>query len=241
MKNNFILFTFFLSTFFGFSQEKKEIDSAAVYIIERMSNIIGDLESVSFNLQKSEDVLDSNLNILKEYSTSMVTFSGPNKLLVRTFDHDQSQVQYDGRYVSYYNYNENNYVTLEAPGTTLEMIDQMHLDYDFKFPAADFFYPSFKDDVLMAFDSVKYVGKKMIDGEECYHIMANNENLNVQFWISNQTFLLPKRFVVIYKNKSNLQYECTFNNWQLNPNIPDSAFDFLPPPNSKLISILKKS
>jgi hypothetical protein len=71
--------------------------------------------------------------------------------------------------------------------------------------------------------------------------MATNTDLNVQIWVSNKTYLLPKRFVIIYKNESNIQFESTFSNWTLNPNIPNAVFDFLPPPNAKLISILKKS
>jgi hypothetical protein len=117
----------------------------------------------------------------------------------------------------------------------------MNIDYNFNFPAADFFYPSFTDDMIEQFTSIKYLGKQFIDGEECYHIMATNKDLNVQLWISNETNFLPKHFVIIYKNKSNLQYESRFSNWSLNPNIPDSVFDFMPPPNAKLISILKKS
>ena len=121
------------------------------------------------------------------------------------------------------------------------MIDEMHQSYDFQFPAADFFYPSFTDDMIEAFDAINYLGTNTIEGEECYHIMATNNDLNVHFWVSNKTYLLPKKFVIIYKNKSNLQYESTFSNWTLNPNIPDSVFNFLAPPNAKLISILKKS
>ena len=136
---------------------------------------------------------------------------------------------------------ENNYITLEAPESTLEMIDKMHLDYNFNFPAADFFYPSFTDDMLEQFSTIKYLGSEFINGEECHRIMATNDEINVQLWLSNGTYLLPKRFVIIYKNKSNLQYQSTFSNWSLNPNTPNSIFGFLPPPNAKLISILKKS
>ena len=148
---------------------------------------------------------------------------------------------YDGSHLSYYNFDENNYITLEAPESTLEMIDKMHLDYNFNFPAADFFYPSFTDDMLEQFSTIKYLGSEFINGEECHRIMATNDEINVQLWLSNGTYLLPKRFVIIYKNKSNLQYESTFSNWIINPNIPNSTFDFLPPPHAKLISILKKS
>ena len=242
MKKNLLSLPLLFISFFGYAQEVKKIDSTAIYILDKMGDVIGDLESVSFNLKNSTDKLDADKNIVKHYSTSAISFSGPDKLSVSSEGtRGRNGFYYDGTYLSYYNYDENNYVTIEAPETTLEMIDEMHLDYDFQFPAADFFYPSFTDDMMEQFTSIEFLGRKTIEDEECYHIMATNKDLNVQLWVSNKTYLLPKRFVIIYKNNSNLQYESTFSNWSLNPNIPDTAFDFLPPPNAKLISILKKS
>ncbi|MFT5242763.1 MAG: hypothetical protein ACJA1H_000203 [Glaciecola sp.] len=242
MKKNVLLLPLLLISLFGYAQEVKDIDSTAIFLLDKMANVIGDLEAVSFDLDNSIDKLDANKNIVKHYANSTISFSGPDKLSIRTEGtKGRSGFYYDGSYMSYYNYDENNYITLEAPESTLEMIDEMHTDYDFQFPAADFFYPTFTDDMMEQFTSIKFLGKKIIDDEECYHIMATNKDLNVQIWVSNKTFLLPKRFVIIYKNKSNLQVESTFSNWLLNPNIPDAVFDFLAPPNARLISILKKS
>lgn len=241
MKNTFITISLLMLPFIGFTQDSKEMDSTAIFILDQMSDVIGDLESVTFNLNNSIDKFDDNNNIEKQYSTSTITFSGPNKLLVRT-DGFKGKKGYwfDGEYVTYYSFDENNYVTLEAPETTIEMIDEMHEKYNFQFPAADFFYPSFTDDMIDQFDSITYLGKKIIDNEECYHIMANNKDLNVQLWVSNERYLLPKHFVIIYKNKSNLQYELNFSNWSINPTIPDSVFSFLAPPKARLINIMEK-
>lgn len=228
--------------FMVYSQETKQHDSTAIFILDKMADVLGDLQSVTFELDNSTDLFDSDNNIEKQYSSSVVSFSGPDKLRVIIEGTDGKKgFWYDGIYLSFYNFDENNYVTLEAPETTLEMIDEMHVNYDFQFPAADFFYPNFTDDMMEQFDSIKFLGKKTIDNEECYHIMATNGELNVQLWISNETYLLPKHFVIVYKNKSNLQYESTFSNWIINPDIPDAVFDFLPPPKANLISILKKS
>lgn len=242
MKNKLIVLVLLLVSTLGFTQETKSIDSTAVFILDKMSAIIGDLESVNFHISNSEDKLDADKNIIKHYSTSNIFFSGPDKLMVKT-EKEKGKIGfwYDGSHLTFYNYDENNYITLEAPETTVEMINSMHENYNFQFPAADFFYPAFTDDITEQFDTVEFMGKKTIDGEECYHIMANNKDLNVQIFISNKTYLLPKHFVVIYKSKDNLQYESTFSNWSLNPNIPNAVFDFLPPPTAKLISILKKS
>lgn len=242
MKNHFLILCLLFSTSLSYSQTTKDHDSTAIFVLDKMADIIGDLESVSFEMNNSVDKLNNENNILKHYSKCSVSFSGPDKLMVKIEGSEGNKgIWYDGEYLSYYNFNENNYVTLEAPESTLEMIDEMHMNYDFQFPAADFFYPNFTDDMMEQFDSIQYLGKATIDNEECLHILATNSDLNVQLWISTKTYLLPKHFVIIYKNKSNLQYEATFNQWHLNPNIPDTAFDFLPPPNAHLISILKKS
>ena len=242
MKKSLFLLSILLTTNLGFSQNDKTIDSTAIFILDKMSDVIGNLTSVTFDLNSSIDKLDSSNNMIKHYSKSTITFSGPDKLLSRTEgSRGKSGFWYDGEYMTYYNYDENNYVTLEAPETTLSMIDQMHSDYSFKFPAADFFYPNFTDDIMEHFDTIQFLGKKTIDNEECYHIIAINDRMNVQLWISNRTYLLPKHFVIVYKTESNRQYESTFSNWSLNPDIPDAVFNFLAPPSAKLISILKKS
>lgn len=242
MKKSLFLLSILLSSYLGFSQNDRTIDSTAVFILDKMSDIIGDLSSVTFDVNTSMDKLDPSNTLIKYYSKSTITFYGPDKLLVRTEgSRGKSGVWYDGQYFTYYNYDENNYVTLEAPDTTIDMIDQMHLNYDFTFPAADFFYPNFTDDILEHFNTIKFLGKKTIDKEECYHILASNDIMDVQIWVSNKTYLLPKHFVIAYKKESNRQYESTFSNWSLNPDIPGAVFNFLTPPTAKLINILKKS
>jgi len=162
MKKTLLLLPLLIISFFGYAQEVKDIDSSAIFLLDKMAGVIGDLESVSFNLNNSTDELDANKNIKKRFSTSNISFSGPDKLSVRTEGtKGKKGYSYDGSFVSYYNFDENNYVTLEAPATTLEMIDEMHLDYNFNFPAADFFYPSFTDDMIEQFTSIKYLGKQI--------------------------------------------------------------------------------
>jgi hypothetical protein len=48
------------------------------------------------------------------------------------------------------------------------------------------------------------------------------------------------KFVILYKNEGNKQYEGTFSNWKLNPEIPVSVFEFMPPPKANRISLMPK-
>jgi hypothetical protein len=65
--------------------------------------------------------------------------------------------------------------------------------------------------------------------------------MDVQFWIENDAFKLPKKYVIIYKDNNNYQYEAVFNNWKVNPLIPDAVFEFTPPAQASLVKILAKN
>lgn len=241
MKKVFLSYMVLIIPFFGFTQKLKEIDSTAVYILDQMSELIGDLQSVTFKTTTSTDKLNDKGHIVTHYSTSEVSMVGPDKLIAKTkSDKGGHAYWYNGQYLSYYSYDENNYLTLEAPDNIISMIDTMHMRFDFKFPAIDFFYPSFTDDIIESFDTIEFLGKRNIEGEECYQILAFNEEMHVQLWVSDDRNFLPKKMKIIYKNQNNAHYTTTFTSWVLNPQIPETIFEFLPPPNAKLISILEK-
>lgn len=228
--------------FCGQSQAARQIDSAAVYLLDRMADIIGELEAVSFVLETATDRLDDQQKMETHYSVSQVSMEGPDKMVFQTKgDKGKIGFWYDGFYATYYSFDENNYVTLEAPGNIISMIDSLHTKFDFQFPAADFFYPSFTDDILEDFDTLEYMGSAMVDGEDCSYIRATNENMEFQLWISHSNWNLPKRFVLIQKGMQNLRFESVFKSWELNPKIPNTVFEFLPPTNARLIDIMEKS
>ncbi len=242
MKKHIIILALLVLPFYGQSQAVREIDSAAVYILDRMADIIGELESVSFSLETTADKLDDNQKIETHYSTSHVSMEGPDKMVYqRIGTKEKYGFWFNGTYASFYSFKENNYVVLESPGNIIEMIDDLHTRFDFQFPAADFFYPSFTDDILEEFNTLEFLGKTVVEGEECFYLRATNENMQFQLWISSSNQNLPKRLVLIQKGKQNLRFESVFKSWDLNPKLPLTIFEFLPPPKSKLIDIMEKS
>ena len=219
--------------------QEAQKDTVAVIILQRMSDVIGDLTSVSFDLNTSIDVINYEYGIETQFGLDEVYMVGPDKMLVHNYGPKGHRgFWYNAEIFTYYSFDENNYAVIEAPATIIETIDTIHKKYGIIFPAADFFYPTFTEDVLDYFDNVIYLGQKVVDEKNCFHVLATNKDLIAQFWISNDAFSLPKKYMLIYKD--NMQYEATFSNWQLNPEIPPSAFNFLPPPKAQQISILAK-
>jgi hypothetical protein len=227
--------------FLGVSAQETQKDTIAVMILQRMSDVIGDLTSVSFNLMTSIDVDNYQYGTIKQFNHDEVYMVGPDKMLIHEYGYKGHRgFWYNGQTITYYLFDENNFAVIPAPDNIIATIDSVHHNYGIDFPAADFFYPTFTADVLDYFDNVIFLGKKVVDGQECFHILATNEDKSAQFWIANDAFNLPKKFVLTYKNKNNAQYESTFSKWDLNPDIPVSAFEFLPPPGATEIYLMPR-
>ncbi|MFD1292268.1 DUF2092 domain-containing protein [Lutibacter holmesii] len=239
MKNYSLFFALIFSV--CITAQTKKIDPTAILILDHMNDVIGELESCSFELSSSYDKEDPDFGLVTNNLKATVIFSGPNKMLSRIEgSKGKKGFWYNGEQIAYYSYTENNYGIIDAPDNTIAAIDTLHFDYGIQFPAADFFYPAFTDDLLSDFDSIQYIGQNKIENEDCFHIKAENDKMIVQYWISNNAYRLPKRYLIIYKNNNNLQYQGTFNNWQANPKIPESIFEFTPPESAKEIKILAK-
>jgi hypothetical protein len=240
MKKILLSLTLILIANVGRSQGVK-YDSTAIFIMDRMSDVIGDLESCSYKLHTSSDEKNEPYGLVRSYGVDEVYMSGPDKMLVSVEDKKgHRQYMYNGKQMAYYSFTENNYGTIEAPSTTMEAIDKIHNDYDVNFPAADFFYPTFTDDMIALFEEIRYLGMVRIDEKECFHILGKNTEMTVQFWINNDAFTLPAKLLITHSD-DHTQYEATFSNWKINTSLPEAMFDFLPPAGANKLRIVAKN
>ena len=217
------------------------IDPVAVRILDAMTSLIGDFNAVSFDLRATNDVQDEYMELVQQSGISHIYMLGPDKMLIdsRWTDKGHQGFWYNGKELVYYSYDENNYAIINTPPTILETIDTVNKIYGVKFPGADFFYPTFTDDLIDASNEIKYLGKEMIRGKECFHILAFSDEMNIQLWISNDSYNLPVKFMIIYKKRPGKpHYEAVFSNWNINPDLPDALFEFVPPPQAEKIMIM---
>ena len=215
-------------------------DSIAALLLDRMASVIGDLQSCSFTASISQDTRDQENRLIQENRSEVVHMYGPDKMMVNSYGpKGHREYWYNGTQLAYYSHEENNYGIIEAPATIIAAIDQVNTKYAIEFPAADFFYPAFTDDLIESADKVTYLGKAQIGGKECFHILASGKEQNIQIWISNDAFNLPAKYLIQYhKVDGDSQYEATFSDWQINPELPMAMFEFMPPPGSNKIRIM---
>ena len=218
----------------------RRIDTVAVAILDKMSAVIGDLNSCSVTIKSNYDVTSKSLGLIKHSDEQQLFLHGPDKLLVKS-DGDRGSRDYyfDGNKLSYYSLDKNQYGQIDAPMSLVEMIDTVSKLYGIEFPAADFLYPSFVDDILADSRELVYLGLTKVDGKECYHIAGRAADKTFQFWISDDAYTLPLKMVIVYTSQEmNPQYEAVLSDWQVNPNLPDALFTFTIPHKAQRVKLM---
>jgi hypothetical protein len=233
---------FLLTSLSGVSQKTKNIDPIAISLIDKMGSVIGGMEACSFKFLSVEDSQNPDGLWERNFDTHSVFFRGPDRMAIHSQGNKgNAGYWYNGEFITWYSFDQNNYVTVPAPETIIKTIDSLNNVFGMRFPGADLFYPSFGDDLIEEFDTIVYTGIKSVEGEDCYHIIAENDAMNFQLWIEQGAFYLPKKFLVFNKGNEHFLTEGTFENWDTNPSLPDEIFEFTPPENSALISIMPKN
>lgn len=243
MNKKFLFLCFVLAITGRSMAQAPGIDTVAVSILDRMSAVIGDLNSCSVTVRANYDIGSKDLGLVKHSDEQQLYMHGPNKLLVRTEgDKGSREFYYDGQNLSYYSLAKNQYGQIPAPATIMEMIDTVNKRYGIDFPVADFFYPAFVDDILADSKNLAYLGITRVNGKECFHIAGTARDKTFQFWIANDAYYLPMKMVIVYTGKEmNPQYEATLSDWQINPVLPDALFEFKAPPKAKKIKLMPLS
>jgi len=215
--------------FVSCTSDSGKYEQGAVDHLDKLSETIGNLNSCSYTLNTVVRK-GAEQEFINEHDVYM---RGPDKMHVYTNGtKGKKSFWYDGSSFAYFSYNNNTYDTVSAKSNIIAAIDEVHNKYGIDFPAADFFYPTFTDDIIDSFNEVILVGDENIDDVECVVIMASNNDNVLKIWIEKDSDL-PHKMSIMPTDKSLGSYKAVFSNWRINPPLPDMLFEFEPPTNSK--------
>jgi hypothetical protein len=219
-------------------------DAKALIVLTRMADNIGALHSCSFRLDVSYDEWDAEAGTLvKLHNSHDVFLVGPDKMLVNTTgDAGHRGFWYDGKDAFSYWYGENNYGRVSAPPTIIEMIKIIHEAYGVDFPAADLLFPTFVDDLMAQSQRIMFRKPVRIGDQDCFHIVAKGAAQDMELWIANDAATLPVKYLFRTREKGQVtEFEGTFSDWKMNPDLPLTLFRFTPPPGSREVRLIARN
>lgn len=213
------------------------IDSTAVFILNRTTESLQFIKSCSFKAIMTYDIFNENLGLVKHSISEKVSIKFPDKMKITSSgDKGNRTLWYNGKTLYSYSLDNNTYAVTTAPKSVIETIDETSKNFGLEFPAADFFYETFLEDLKSEQGTLIFLGKTILDDKECYHIAGKDKNKSFQFWIGNDDNFLPIKMVIVYSNdKDKPQYEAVYKDWVINPDFSDYIFEFAPPPKASKV------
>jgi hypothetical protein len=211
-----------------------DVDKKAVETLRKTMDYLGGLERFSahvWNLR--EDVTDTGHRLDTE-STGEVVVVRPNKLRgVRHAGAGDEVLYYEGSRVTVYNDVDEVYMTVAAPATIEEMFLFLH-DFVEIYPVSDLIWQDAFPYLMEGVDLAKVVGKEVIGGVECAHLLFGRPDLGFQIWVPLNGPPLPAKYIVTDTSKPEMLSIVTFiKDWDTDPAVSDDLFTFDPPDGAR--------
>jgi len=220
------------------SNQNKYLEKEAIDVFDQMSLSIGELESCSYTLVTKSAKKKASLSEVEHD----VYMRGPNKLYVHSNGEEIAKgYWYNGEQFAFYNFKEASFDTVPAPENIILTIDAIHQSFGIDFPAADFFYPSFTDDMIDNFDSIIYLQEESVNNEKITQVLGINDEISVYFSIADNGEKIYPIGLSIYSKADVLIYDADFYNWRFNPVLPDFLFEFEPSEGDKRVKLEPKN
>jgi len=207
------------------------IEEKALHILKQMSDVLSSSSAFSFNaLTIKEQVLPSNQKLQYD-SNILVKMKRPNALFVEDLSSSKKKkIWYNNKQFTLLDSKNNFYGTLETPDNIEDTLDFIMEKYSVNMPLADFIFKDLYSNLLENVVSGFYVAEAEVNGIKTHHLAFHQNNLDWQIWIDAEGQMVPRKFVITYRNKvSSPQFIAFFKEWDLSPQFKVNEFSFQPP------------
>jgi hypothetical protein len=204
-------------------------------ILKRMTDHVGAQQNITAIVDTDIEVITSELQKIQFASSSTLRLSRPNKIRVaRRGGYADVEMIFDGKVLTIYGKNINAYAQVPLEGTTDQLIERLHTDFDVGAPGADLLssdaYALLTDDVVDA----KYIGHGVIGGIDCDHIAVRDQETDWQMWIERGSNPIPRKYVITSKAVTGApQYTLVVRDWKAGEALTAEALTFTPAPDAK--------
>jgi hypothetical protein len=208
-------------------------------LVRKMSDLLVASKAFALEAEEVYDEVPEDLPRIQLSSRRHVALRRPDRLAGTTAgDAVNRSYWYDGHTVSVLDDAQNVYANLEVPATIDGAMDTALDRTGMVIPLADFLYSDVYDRLMGSVERGVYLGIHDVGGTACHHLAFQQETIDWQLWIDAGPQPLPRKLVIAYKTEDGVpQYEVTIRKWNLAADVPDSLFEFQPPPGARKVEL----
>jgi len=216
------------------------MDPEADKILRSMSDFMGNLSAFSANADIDTEIIDQEGQKLQFSSSAEIALKRPNKLYFsRKGAIAYIDLIFDGKLMTIYGRYLNIYFQKDIPGTTDEVIDNLHNVIGVDAPGADLLDSNVYSVLSEGVVSSAHMGTAYVNGVECHYLTFRAPHLDWQLWVKAEGDPLPMKYVITTKWMTGApQYTVRFRDWDTAPKIEAGQFDFKVPQGAKKLDAI---
>jgi hypothetical protein len=222
----------------------EELEEEAMGALLKTAELLGSAQRLSFTADVEFDVRQDSGQLLEFGARRRATLRRPDRARVEVErrDGNRGMLLFDGQQVVLFDEDERVYASAEHPGSIDAMLDFTLDQLETPVPLADMLYTSLPDLMRERMKSGYLVGEETVDGIACDHLAFRTDDIDAQLWVARGDQPLPRRIVLSYKNaEGQPQFRADFVEWSLEPETPDSLFEFKPPEGAERLPFLVRT
>lgn len=216
-------------------------ENTAAARIEAMANLLAKAQRVGVAVDCTYDVVQDSGEKIEFGERRELTLRRPDRARVDVTRRDGSRrgIRFDGTQLTAFDLDEKVYATVEKPGTVDAALDYYTQDLKMRLPLRELFAADLPQKLKDVLGSARLVGKETVGGVATDHVAFRGATADVQVWIARDGDPLPQRIVITYRLADGQpQFAADFHGWTFSPDVPDSAFTFVPAAGAERIPIL---
>ncbi len=213
------------------AQESPAKQMARVRLME-MAHFLAGAEKFSFTLRSGHDALQANGQKIEFGATRQVVVQRPDRVRIAYAGSDghRELMLFDGRNITLFDAASAVYAQGPQPGDIDATVVHFVRDLRMKMPLAPMLMKAFPAELERRMLSIDYVEHTDILGQHAHHVAGRTGTVDFQVWIADGPRPLPLRIVLGYKTEpGHPQFWAQFSDWNLAPEFPGGAFDFVAP------------
>jgi len=215
-------------------------EKSATTRIEAMANLLAKAQRLGVTVECTYDVVQDSGQKIEFGERRVLTVRRPDRARFDVTRRDGSRrgLLFDGTQLTVFDLDEKVYATAQKPGTVDAALAYYTRDLKMRLPLRELFAADFPQHLKDVLGSARLVGKEAVGGVATDHVAFRGDTADVQLWIARDGDPLPQRLVITYRlAEGQPQFEADFHGWTFNPDVPDSAFTFVPPAGAEKIPI----
>lgn len=203
-------------------------EAEAKGLLKAMSDYLASQTAISFAFDTNFELVTKDHQKILLASSGTVDLNRPDKIHVeRRGGFAEVVLNSDGKTLTILGKNANLYAQAEAPGTIVQLINDLRDKFQRPLPAADLLLPNVYDALMTGVTDVKDLGSGVIGGKECDHLAFRNDDVDWQIWIAQGERPYPCQYVITTKGVDQApQYRVEIRDWKTGSEVAPVDYTF---------------